>query len=364
MISVLVLVQGYPDLDGSKNMMYVHMRNLYYVENDIDVTVLNFSNQHDYIVNGIQVISLKSYCKSQKNFDILILHAANIRNHYRFLKKYGHKFPKFIFFYHGHEVMKINQEYSKPYEYVKRNKFKIIGQNIYDDFKLILWKYYLMKNIDKSYFIFVSKWMREVFLNNTKLDPQLIDKKYSVIYNSVGKVFENAMYDDSSYKKYDFITIRSNLDGSKYAIDLINQFAKNSPHCKFLVIGKGVFFDYYERSENIDWLNRTMTHEEIIQALQSARFALMPTRTDAQGVMMCEMAAFGIPVITSDIPICHEIFDGFNNVFFINNDNVNQVLDEYKKIESKRKKDTRFSAEHTMNYEIKILMSFEEDLKC
>ena len=45
----------------------------------------------------------------------------------------------------------------------------------------------------------------------------------------------------------------------------------------------------------------------------------MPTRTDAQGLMMCEMASTGMPLITSDIPVCHEVFDGFANVALIDN---------------------------------------------
>ena len=47
----------------------------------------------------------------------------------------------------------------------------------------------------------------------------------------------------------------------------------------------------------------------------------MPTRTDAQGLMMCEMAAFGIPLITSNIPVCHvpAILKYTRNVYYIGN---------------------------------------------
>ena len=54
----------------------------------------------------------------------------------------------------------------------------------------------------------------------------------------------------------------------------------------------------------------------------------MPTRTDAQGLMMCEMASIGIPLITSDIPVCHESLGNFNNVAMINNENYNLNLEE------------------------------------
>ena len=42
----------------------------------------------------------------------------------------------------------------------------------------------------------------------------------------------------------------------------------------------------------------------------------MPTRRDAQGVMSCELATYGIPIITSDLSICHEILDDYRDARF------------------------------------------------
>ena len=74
-------------------------------------------------------------------------------------------------------------------------------------------------------------------------------------------------------------------------------------------------------------MQKFVNHDEIIELLNQSKCALMPTRTDAQGLMMCEMATFGIPVITSDIPVCHEVFDDFENVELIDNLNTNFKLD-------------------------------------
>ena len=111
-------------------------------------------------------------------------------------------------------------------------------------------------------------------------------------------------------------------------------------------------------AENIEWKNTTMSHEEIVEALQKARYALMPTRTDAQGLMMCEMAAFGIPVITSDIPVCHEVFDGFSNVSFIDNNDEKLSLDSYKSKESICLKDMRYYSDNTVKKELEMLRNF------
>ena len=119
------------------------------------------------------------------------------------------------------------------------------------------------------------------------------------------------------------------MDGSKYGIDIVNRLAQNTPKARFLLIGKGQFFRYNIKAPNLEWENRTLSHEEIAEVLQKSKYALMPTRTDAQGVMTCEMAAFGIPVITSDIPVCHEVFDGFTNTYYIDNDDANLSLSDF-----------------------------------
>lgn len=97
-----------------------------------------------------------------------------------------------------------------------------------------------------------------------------------------------------------------------------------------------------------------MNHNEIIELLQKSRFALMPTRTDAQGLMMCEMAAFGIPLITSNIPVCHEVFEDFSNAYFIDNE-TNESLDRFTPNMSVCRKHTRFYKDITVKNEVEII---------
>lgn len=355
-MNVLVLTEDYPNNDGGVTLMYVHTRNLYYHENGIDVDNLSFSAKMPYIIDGIRVLSYESYCKSDKKYDLLIIHAANVRHHYSFLKKHGGQFPKFLFFYHGHEVMRINRDYAPPYDYMKPGIIKTTLQDIYDIYKLKIWRDYIPTIIDKSFFIFVSNWMLDIFSQNIGISAKELNGRYSVTYNSVGKEFETLSYDDTCKKEYDFVTIRANLDGSKYAVDIVNSLANNTPSGRFLVVGKGKLFDHIDKASNICWLNRTLNHEEIVSMLNKSRYALMPTRTDAQGLMMCEMAAFGIPVITSDIPVCHEIFGGFSNVSFINNDNPPSLC-SYLDRKTVCDKDTRYYFSNTVYRELDVINS-------
>lgn len=359
-MKILVLTEDYPDNEGGIALMYIHTRNKYYSENGISVKVLNFRTKAGYIYDGIEVISQEEYKKDFEDYDLLVLHAANIKHHFVFLNKYGKNFKRFLFFYHGHEVLRINKVYSTPYNYVRRSKIKILFQDAYDTFKLKVWKTYLPRIADKSQFVFVSKWMYNEFLKWTKIPAHILEGKFFITYNCVGRKFECEKYCELREKEYDFVTIRGQLDGSKYAVDIINRLAFNSPDCKFLLVGKGHFFEFNEKAPNLEWREQTMSHDEIVDLLQRARFALMPTRTDAQGLMMCEMAAFGIPVITSDILVCHEVFDGFKNVYFIDNDNKELSLSEFKERESKCYKDVRYYMRNTVNKELQILLNLKE----
>lgn len=332
MKNILVAVESYPDNSGGVALMYVHTRNKAYASSGLDVTVLNFRAKTDYMYDGIKVISAESYLSTKNNYDILVCHAANIRHHYLFLKKHGSNFKKFVFFFHGHEVLKINKTYSKPYSYIQNSKIKVWLQNRYDDFKLAVWRKYYISVKHKSTFVFVSNWMLDEFLKWTKIPYDAIKDRCEITYNCIGKTFEENKYDSNSPKEYDFITIRSYMDVSKYCIDIVNKLAFANPDMKFLIVGKGKFFDHYQKAPNITWMNQTMNHQEIIEHIQKSRCALMPTRTDAQGLMMCEFASTGMPLITSDIPVCHEVFDSFNNVALIDNslENVNlkQVFEQ------------------------------------
>lgn len=354
-MNILVVVENYPNNNGGVTLMYVHTRNLYYKNNGINVTVLNFSAEQSYEKDGISVITLADYEKSEKTYELLVLHATNVRHHYRFLKRYGDRFPRFLFFYHGHEVLRINKVYSKPYPYVSRSRIKEFLQDCYDTFKLRIWRKYLPKVAYKSHFVFVSKWMYDEFLKHTKIPEKVLHGKTSITYNCVGETFEKECYDENAKKEYDFVTVRGNLDGSKYSVDIVNRLAFNTPNAKFLLVGKGEFFNHYEKAPNIEWRNQTMGHKEIIEILQKSRFALMPTRTDAQGLMMCEMSALGIPVITSDIPVCHEVYDGFDNAYFIDNNDEKLTLDEYISRPSVCVKDVRFFMNYTISKELEII---------
>ncbi|WP_324722178.1 glycosyltransferase [Latilactobacillus curvatus] len=353
---ILVAVAFYPDDKGNKRLYYTHVRNKYYQQEGLDVTVLNFSTDHHYNVDGIHVITLDEYKKCNDKYDILICHAANIRNHYRFLKKYQSDFRKIVFFFHGHEIMHIKKYYPKPYSFKARHYlFKSELVNIYDTFKLKLWRNFFLSDLNKIKLIFVSNWIKDVFLEETRIKAEYISDNSKVINNSIGAVFEKESYQIKTIKKYDFITIRNYLDDSKYAIDLVMRDAKAHPEYKFCLIGKGSYFQYNILPKNVELVQRELSHKEMLKFLNKSYCGLMPTREDTQGVMTCEMATFGLPVITSNIDVCREIFAEMNNVFLASNSKDLTIYYSQAVKAIPTKKNERYFFKNTVKKEIDML---------
>lgn len=363
-MKILEIVAGYPDLNGGKASSFIHTRNLYYIQHGITPIVLNFRTDTDYVIDGVQVICLKTFREKYAKggyFTALASHASNVREHYRFLQQYETLFPHIVFFFHGHEVLRINECYPKPYDYMRKRSVQGTWvQNVYDSFKLHIWRKYYPKIAYKADFVFVSEWIRERFFHYLRLKPEDILHHDHIINNSIGKVFEKESYNQTVEQKYDFIIIRGNLDGSKYGVDIATELARNNSQYRFLLIGKGQFYQHYARPDNLEWINNVMSHDEIVQYMNQAKCALMPTRQDTQGLMTCEMATYGIPTITSDIPVCHEICDAFDNVKLIDNSNtaldLTPLLDELQK-GVPYPKNPQYFAENTIGKEIAL---FEE----
>lgn len=358
-MKILVLSEKYSTKD-KVSQGFIHTRNVEYIKNNIDLDVISFAlDSGKYVIDEVNVYSLNKFNeeKNIEEYDLVISHAPNIRHHCKFINNNYSKIKKLVFFFHGHEVLYSKEVYPKPYDYVKKeNKLKETIRDLYDIYKIKYMTNFFKKTIEKSTYVFVSEWMYDQFRKNIKMNEGLYKNKSHIIYNALGSIFLTNSYDSDCDKEYDFITIRNMLDGSKYCIDVVNELAKNNPKLKFLVVGKGDFFKYNDAPKNLTYELKNLSHSEIIEYLNKSRCALMPTRADAQGVMMCEMATFGIPVITSDIYVCQKVLGDLENVQLISNDDVTidmkKILNKFKN--KKYDKSEKFSYNNTILKEVKL----------
>lgn len=353
-LKILCIVQDYPSEKNRYPMAFVHTRMIEYVKHNIEVDVLSFSANNNYRIDNINVITEKEAIMNIIKYDVFIFHAPNIRNHCRFIISNWRNIGKMIFFFHGHEIMNLNEEYPEQYDYVKKNKCKKYLQLFYDKFKLFFLHYFFtyVKKKKVTYWIFVSKWMYKIFIKNINID----NVNFSIINNLVDRNFLCNNYCYNELSKFDFITIRP-FDNSKYCIDLVVKIAELFPEKTFHIFGKGRYFEYYKKPRNVSVYNRFFESKELVNLLSNYKCALMPTRLDAQGVMNCEIASLGMPLITSNLSISKEMLQEFDNICFIDNNCL--VKDEIEKflktLKLPAKKILKFNVTNTIYKEIEIL---------
>ncbi|SFH70336.1 glycosyltransferase family 4 protein [Modicisalibacter xianhensis] len=315
-MKILVMCQDYPSDKNKYAMSYVHTRNINYQFYGHEVYVLSFSAERSYSYQGVKVFSEKDLPKKEfSEAEVVLSHAPNLKNHVRLLLQI--KNQQVVFFIHGHEVLKKYKDYPQEYPWKRSNKLKEFLHRAYDEIKISSLKY-LFKIIglrNDVKFVFVSKWMKQQFAKN-------VDFKFENKY--ISTIIPNASHNSfltKSHRKIenclgDFITIRP-LDDSKYGVDLVVNFALANPCYQIHLYGKGNYFKHNEKPRNIVWHDCFIEQSEIPGLLDKYKAALMPTRYDSQGVMMCEMACYGIPLVTTDMEITKEMLLGFDNVYLL-----------------------------------------------
>lgn len=336
---LLILSEGYPSTLHPYSMSFVHSRNIEYRKFDVDVDVISFSTDTDYRFEEIDVYSPSAKLNFNE-YAAIVAHAPNLRHHLKFLLKNISSFNLIIFVFHGHEALPLNKYYPAPYKW-NRGKFfksKQTLQAAYDFLKLLALKLFIFAFSKKLRIFYVSNWMKTEAERWIGMSAGI---KTFIINNPINSAFQHRKYNRNINSHLDFVSIRP-LDDPKYCMDIIVGIANLYPELNFTIFGKGRYFEENDCPPNIHWHNQFVLQKDIPDLLNNFRAALMPTRLDAQGVMTCEMACYGIPVVTSDIPVCHEMLGGLKNVKFISNSmdevtlDLTTVFDTYEVSESNR----------------------------
>lgn len=326
MKTIFVLSQAYPSEDNKYAQSFIHPRNKAYIKAGFDVIEISSSAKKDYFYDEVRVVTEESgqYLLRKGTGATVLVHAPNIRNHVRFLKKNKDYIDQYILFFHGHEVLIEDKVYPTPYSFNKLEVVKYYIAGLYDRIKIPLIKRFINSiSPNKLDLVFVSKWM----LDKTNL---FLGSNYSpgervhIINNGINPYIKEANYTPDKILA-DCICIRP-FDKSKYSIDLVIELAISNPNKTFHIYGRGNYFKFHPKPSNVDVITKFISPKDMSKLFNHYKCAVMPTKADAQGLMMCEMATAGIPMITSDIDVCHEMLDDFSNVMFIKNDSFSTLL--------------------------------------
>lgn len=357
---ILVIVAVYPSLEKPYNMAFVHSRVLYYQQKSWQVQVLSFSAEQPYTFDGVTVNSEASLDVSTA-YDLVIAHAPNLRHHVRWLITHARSWKKMLWILHGHEVIIHEYYHPAPYPWDKKNhRLKRFFKYLYDHIKVRILRFLISRWVLKKrlYLIFVSQVLRQAFLDCVHIPVTLLDQHSSIIHNNMYPGFHMQQHHPKDIWA-DFVTIRP-LDDARCCIDLIVELANRFPHLRFDVYGQGDFFKYNKKPDNLRCYAYFLKQSDIPALLSHYRAALMPTKVDTQGVMSCEMATFGMPLLTSDLPVCKEMLSTFQRVRFFSLTSLTIDLDVFlSEVELTPVGDlSHFHDQHTILREIEVIQTF------
>lgn len=360
-MKVLVAVQSYPSTQKDPDALYfVHPRSLFYQKKGIDLDILSFKAKESYTHEGVTVLPTHKAQKALRSgeYDLFINHSPNVFSHIYFILKNLKYLKKVIFILHGHEILNVRQYYRMPYKYQKKLRLKWIMRGLYDPIKIFVlgaFFKFLVKRKNTE-FIFVSDHLRRLFFLTFPSLENAVFSKTHIISNPASRPFINSHYQPKNEYTADFITIRP-LNRSEFLLDKLCELANNHPGHVFYILGKGDYFDHNEKPSNVIWDNNFLDQKDIPELLNNFKCALMLSAHDSQGVTSCEVATYGMPLITSNTPAAAEMFSGFSNVKLISNDEIcslrlDQILSEVKPLE---KKPLRFTPESTILKEVELI---------
>lgn len=320
-MKICVVCQEYPSAERPDAMAFTHARNLYYLKQGHEVHVLSFGASSGYDWDGLKIRPEADFDDNLvESFDIFVFHSPNLRNHLRFILRHGSSIRAKVLIAHGHEFIDwCNQSGGFfPFDLTWKRRLKIPLVRAYDWLKIKVWSWYFQKQSGNLSLVFVSDWLRRNAEACMGVNlSQLLN--VSVIANPVHPVFQSANYDPSAPKQAHFVTLRP-FDEPKYAVDVVVEFARRHPQWTVDIYGKGRFFDHNPAPPNVRVIQAKFPQTEMPELFNKYRAALLPTRWDSQGVLMCEMATFGMPLVVSNIEICKLMVGEFENVAFIDNE--------------------------------------------
>jgi glycosyltransferase involved in cell wall biosynthesis len=365
---IFVMTETYTSESGRYENSYIHTRNLLYRDAGHSVRVLSFRARGRYEVDGIEVYREADVLREclHEDADIWLLHAPNLRNHLRFARRHHRPGTPLVVFFHGHECLSLRKYYPRPYRFAVAARRKRALAIIYDPLKLLVMRRFVSRvsRMRTTRFVFVSRWMRDETFRSLRLEGAIagrVSRRSVAIHNAVHPAFLEERYQRSDVLLADFVTIRP-LDRSKHAVDRVIALARRNNQFSFDIYGRGSLPEHIQIPPNVRVHQTYLAQHDIPALLNRYAAAIMPTRLDAQGVMVCEMASYGIPVLTSDLPVCDEMVGDFPGVVLFDHSTLLVDLHHLVSLGSASAEmpdalRLRFSAQRTVNEELALFAS-------
>lgn len=323
---IITVATGYPNEKDKYNNNFIHTRVKAYIREGIDSEVFIIgSYDFPHIYDGVQLTygdwkALADRVNNEPNITCVCFHFLDIQ-----MMKAIQAFRKDVaitIFVHGNEAL-------WWYERIFPDKFadiirvlKFIKYAFRNTVSINYIKRRINKLGDRVNIICVSEWMKDVAVNNWKIDESRI--KTHIIPNIIDETifpYKEKTSDD----RFNILMIRSFTNG-KYALDIAMDIIKElqqypeKDKIHVSVYGDGWLWEKYtsriKELPNVELNKRMLPHGDIADVHSNNGIFLCPTRQDAQGVSMCEAMSSGLVPISSDNTAIPEFLPAGYNLAF------------------------------------------------
>ncbi|MEM3783861.1 MAG: glycosyltransferase family 4 protein [Candidatus Bathyarchaeia archaeon] len=313
---ILIISPAYPSKKNRQPFAFVHARAKIYgkVGFKVKVFVPSSNTSYKYFYEGIEVFqtSYNLLPIIVHNFDPDVL-AVHSLSPYLLIKLTRLSRPIAIWVHGAEVLLRAFHHYFSPFG-IKNNVSKAVSLLIDVRRNLLLRK--SIQKLDSV--VYVSNWMKKM------------SEKYLLIKHPHSFVIPNPV-DVKLFRPFTPILERNREGISvralewKYGIDIAVKAFEKLP-IKLTVIGKGSLESYlkylaYTINANVEFNTDGVEHNKLPFIYNNFSFFVAPSRTEAQGVAMCEAMASGLPIIATNVGGIPEfVINGWNGLLAPAND--------------------------------------------
>lgn len=162
-----------------------------------------------------------------------------------------------------------------------------------------------------------SLWMKSMLMRYLGL-PYSHNNRIHIIPNPVDTDKFKPM--NSCYERKRDLGISVRALNYKYGVDVAIKAIAGLRNVKLIVVGNGPLREYLKNlaekyQANVEFIYEGIPHEKLSKYYNEVGFFVAPSRTEAQGVAMCEALASGTPAVATRVGGIPEfVIDGYNGI--------------------------------------------------